>query len=211
MKRIVAIAWAVLGLASADAAPAQVGRSQRIKDANVATETELTTAGLAAETARALVARRPFKTAVEMNQFLLAQGLTAEKIAPVYQAVFVHVNLDAASRDEMLLIPGVGPRMAHEFEEYRPYTGGLVEFRKEIRKYVDSVEVARLEQYVFVPIKLNTGTDEDILSIPGLGRRMLREFKEYRPYDGIEKFRKEIGKYVDAKEVARLERFVVVK
>jgi hypothetical protein len=40
---------------------------------------------------------------------------------------------------------------------------------------------------------------------------MLREFKEYRPYDSIEKFRKEIGKYVDTKEVARLERFVVVK
>ena len=125
--------------------------------------------------------------------------------------MFVHVNLDQAPREEILLIPGVARRMSGEFLEYRPYTGGLPHFRREIGKYVDSAEVARLEQYVFVPIKLNTASDADMLTIPGLGQRMLREFKEYRPYDGIEKFRKEIGKYVDAKEVARLERFVVVK
>ncbi len=39
---------------------------------------------------------------------------------------------------------------------------------------------------------------------------MLREFKEYRPYTNIEQFRKEIGKYVDKKEVARLERYVTL-
>lgn len=71
-------------------------------------------------------------------------------------------------------------------------------------------EVARLEQYVFLLVNLNTGSDEDILSIPGAGKRMLREFKEYRPYTNIDQFRKEIGKYVDKKEVARLERYVTL-
>ena len=52
--------------------------------------------------------------------------------------------------------------------------------------------------------------DDDILSIPGVGRRMLHEFKEYRPYRGIEQFRREIGKYVDDREVARLERYVTI-
>jgi DNA uptake protein ComE-like DNA-binding protein len=70
--------------------------------------------------------------------------------------------------------------------------------------------VARLEQYVFVPVGLNSASDEDILTIPGLGPRMLREFREYRPYTNIEQFRREIGKYVDDGEVARLERYVVV-
>jgi hypothetical protein len=54
-------------------------------------------------------------------------------------------------------------------------------------------------------------TDEDILSIPGTGERTLREFKEYRPYTSIEQFRREIGKYVDQKEVARLERYVTLQ
>jgi len=40
---------------------------------------------------------------------------------------------------------------------------------------------------------------------------MLREFKEYRPYSDIERFRREIGKYVDKTEVARLEQYVAVK
>jgi hypothetical protein len=40
---------------------------------------------------------------------------------------------------------------------------------------------------------------------------MLREFKEYRPYKSIEQFRREIGKYVDKNELARLERYVTIK
>jgi radical SAM superfamily enzyme with C-terminal helix-hairpin-helix motif len=103
----------------------------------------------------------------------------------------------------------MGARMLHEFEEYRPYRS-LAVFQKEIAKYVNAAELARLEQYVFVPIDLNTASDADILSIPGLGNRMLREFKEYRPYKSMEQFRKEIGKYVNQQEVARLERYVVI-
>ncbi|HLG04894.1 MAG TPA: hypothetical protein VI383_02000, partial [Gemmatimonadales bacterium] len=123
--------------------------------------------------------------------------------------LFIAINLNGAPREEILLIPGVGNRMVREFLEYRPYDG-LARFRREIGKYVNAEEVARLEQYVFVPINLNTASDEDILSIPGVGPRMLREFKEYRPYPSIEKFRREIGKYVNAREVARLERYVMV-
>ena len=44
----------------------------------------------------------------------------------------------------------------------------------------------------------------------GIGSRMLREFKEYRPYDNIARFRREMGKYVDSTEVARLEQYVKV-
>jgi DNA uptake protein ComE-like DNA-binding protein len=64
---------------------------------------------------------------------------------------------------------------------------------------------------VFVPLNLNTASDSDLLTIPGLGPRMLREFKEYRPYKDIEQFRREIGKYVNKGEVARLERYVTLK
>ena len=49
-----------------------------------------------------------------------------------------------------------------------------------------------------------------MMLIPGLGPKMLHEFKEYRPYKAIAQFRREIGKYVDEKEVARLEGYVRV-
>jgi DNA uptake protein ComE-like DNA-binding protein len=62
-----------------------------------------------------------------------------------------------------------------------------------------------------VKININTATDAQILAIPGVGPRMLREFKEYRPYTSIEQFRREIGKYVDKAEVARLEQYIYIK
>jgi hypothetical protein len=37
--------------------------------------------------------------------------------------------------------------MVHEFKGYRPYRA-LAQFRREIVKYVDDEEVARLERYV---------------------------------------------------------------
>jgi len=78
-------------------------------------------------------------------------------------------------------------------------------------KYVDDTEVARMAQYVFVPIDLNTAIEEEILAIPGVGKRMAHEFEEYRPYSSMEQFRREIGKYVDDGEVARLERYVEIR
>jgi DNA uptake protein ComE-like DNA-binding protein len=188
---------------------AQVGRSQGVLEANTATEAQIAALPhMNAEMARALVAARPFLTTTQFDGFFLTR-LNLDQRKELYAKLFVHVNLNAASRDEIGLVPGIGPRMIREFLEYRPYRSIEV-FRREIGKYVDSTEVARYEQYVFVPMDINTASDDDLRTIPGLGPRMLREFKEYRPYRNIEQFRREIGKYVDANEVARLERYVFV-
>ena len=40
---------------------------------------------------------------------------------------------------------------------------------------------------------------------------MVHEFKEYRPWKSMAQFHKEIGKYVDEKEVRRLARYVVIQ
>jgi DNA uptake protein ComE-like DNA-binding protein len=68
----------------------------------------------------------------------------------LYARLWKPIDLNKASKEEMKLIPGVGDRMAHEFEEYRPWTS-IDQFRREIGKYVDKTEVARLEQYVSIP------------------------------------------------------------
>lgn len=59
-------------------------------------------------------------------------------------------------------------------------------------------------------LNLNTATEADFLSIPGMGNRMVREFLEYRPYTSIEQFRREIGKYVSDDQVAEYEQYVYV-
>jgi DNA uptake protein ComE-like DNA-binding protein len=155
------------------------------------------------------VAKRPFGTIVEFNTFVTGQGLTAQQTGELYAKAFIHVNLNTGTPEEIILIPGAGKRMVREFAEYRPWKA-WTQFDKEISKYVGQPETDRLKQYVFIPVKLNTATDADILSIPGAGNRMVREFKEYRPWKTKEQFEKEIGKYVNAKEVARLWRYVVI-
>jgi len=199
----------VLALGFSVAVRGQVGRSQGLVNPDLASEKELLALPhMNAAIVKGILERRPFLAMTDFNAFL-SQSLNKEQVETLYGKMFVQINLNTATDDEILMIPGTGKRMLREFKEYRPYKT-LARFRKEIGKYVDQKEVERLEQYVFVPISLNAASDEEILSIPGMGNRMLREFKEYRPYKNIEQFRKEIGKYVDKKEVARLERYVTL-
>ncbi len=158
--------------------------------------------------ADAIVAGRPYLNALALDNVVSAQ-LDETQRAELYGKLFRRINLNTAPESEILLIPGMNGRMAHEFEEYRPYTS-MDQFRREIGKYVSEEEVARLEQYVFIPAHLNEGTEEDFERIPGMTPKMVHEFEEYQPYENIEEFRREIGKYVDADEVARLESYVTL-
>jgi DNA uptake protein ComE-like DNA-binding protein len=208
MTRILALA---LALFLAVPAAAQVGKSLGVVDANTIAEAELAKLpGMTPAIAKAVVAARPFDSIVDLNKFLLGQKLTQEQANELYKHAFIHINLNTATPEEILLVPGAGKRMVREFGEYRPWKS-WAQFEKEIGKYVDAKEVARLAQYAFIPVNINTATDDDVMSIPGAGRRMVREFKEYRPWKTQAQFEKEIGKYVDAKEVKRLWRFVVIQ
>ncbi len=204
-----ALAAAVFLTVAPASVSAQVGKSVTIVDANAATEQQLSAIPqLTPALVKNILARRPFPSITELDA-LLGAALSEGQRTAVYGRLFVHLNLNTATREQILLIPNAGPRMVREFQEYRPYKA-LAQFHREIGKYVDDTELARLEQYVFVPIDLNIASDADIQTIPGVGARLLREFKEYRPYKAMEQFRREIGKYVDDKEVARLERYVTI-
>ena len=69
-----------------------------------------------------------------------------------------------------MLVPGMSRRMAHEFEEYRPYTS-IEQFRREIGKYVDDDEVARFERYVTFGLISRAAHGRPRLEVsPGTGR-----------------------------------------
>jgi DNA uptake protein ComE-like DNA-binding protein len=200
----------ISALALALPVAAQVGKNLNgVLDPNLATKEQLVTVpNVTPAIADAIVKGRPYADMLAVDK-VVAPLIPEAQRKDTYAKLFMPINLNAASREEILLVPGAGPRMTREFLEYRPYKA-LAQFEREIGKYVSKDEVARFEQYVFIPIDLNTATDADILTIPGLGQRMLREFKEYRPYQNIEQFRREIGKYVSKAEVARLERYVTI-
>ena len=126
-----------------EAAPQQAGLLNP-NDADA--EALMAVPGMTAELVDALIAARPFADMLEVDA-LLAESLDEAAREEAYRMVFLPLDLNAASEEEILLIPGVGDRMAHEFDEYRPYEA-IERFRAEIGKYVDEAEVARLEQYV---------------------------------------------------------------
>ena len=193
---------------ASDAPAEEAASSAVVVNPNLAGADELG-ALMSKELADAIMAQRPF-LGMDALHSVVSQHLGEEEVEKLYVQMFIPINLNTASEEEILLVPGVGKRMAHEFEEYRPYTA-IAQWRREMGKYVDDTEVARMEQYVFVPIDLNTATEDEILAIPGVGKRMAHEFEEYRPYSSMEQFRREIGKYVDDGEVARLERYVEIR
>ena len=209
--KVVAVCGAIL-LLSTTGPTAQVGKG--LVDPNSASEQDLTALpNMTPAIVKGIIGNRPFASQAAFNTFLTGQGLKPEQLTALYGKAFVHLNLNTTTAEEILMIPNIGKRMVHEFEEYRPYKS-LAQWRREIGKYFpnNAQEVTRMEQYVFVPINLNTATDEDILTIPGIGQRMLREFKEYRPYKSMEQWRREIGKYFpnNPKEVTRMERYVTI-
>ncbi len=208
--RLLSVATGMLATIALTVAPhAQVGAG--LADLNAVPEVTLATMpSMTPAIAKALVAARPFNTIVEANSFLLGQKLTQEQITPLYEKAFVHINLNTGTAPEILLIPRVAKRMTREFEEYRPWVS-MAQFDKEIGKYVGAEETNRLKQYVFIPLDLNTATDEQFKTIPNLGGNMLREFKEYRPWKTKAQFDKEIGKYVGPTETSRLWRFMTIK
>lgn len=128
--------------AAAEPAPAAAATL----DANTATAEQLASAGVPREAADAIVAGRPYATVVDLDA-RLRETLSEEAARAVLENVFVPVNLNTASREEIELIPGMTERMVHEFEEYRPYED-MNEFDREIGKYVDEAEVARFRNYV---------------------------------------------------------------
>jgi len=147
--RMIAGAFALLAvLMLAAPAGAQIGT---LVDPNTAAESELQQLpNMTPVIAKAMVEHRPFKSVVELNRFLLDQKLMPEQSKAFLAKAFVPINLNTGTREEFMLIPGVGARMAAEFAEYRPWKT-WAQFDKEIGKYVGQQQTDRFKPYVFIP------------------------------------------------------------
>lgn len=62
----------------------------------------------------------------------------------------VKLSANDATAEELQTIPGVGPEIAKEILEYRPYDPqtGPDKFRDELAKYIDDAEIERIMTYL---------------------------------------------------------------
>ena len=185
----------LVSMLAAAGAHAQVAKSLGVKDANTMTEAELAAVpNLTPAIAKAVVAKRPFGSITELNTLLLAQGLTAEQAMAVYPKAFVHINLNTATPEEILLVPGAGRRMVREFPEYRPWKT-WAQFDREIGKYVGGAENAqKLGQFTFIPMNANTAADADLMTVPGANQAFVDKVKKGRPFKTAADLEKALGR-----------------
>lgn len=189
---------------------AQVGKSITVADANAVAESELATyPHMTPAIAKALVAKRPFASIKDLNAFLLSQGLTQAQANEFYGKAFVHINLNTATSEEILLVPNAGKRMAHEFDEYRPWRN-YAQFNKEIGKYVGAEATAKLAQYTFIPIDANAAADDALMTIPGANAALVQKIKAGRPYKTVAELETALAKGANAADAKRVARFFVI-
>ena len=135
-----------------------------------------------------------------------------EAEAPAMEAPVPDAMLDpnTATPEQLASVPGLDSAVVAGLVAGRPYAD-MVGVNAALPGSFDKSVRDQIYARLWLPLDLNTATEEEMLLIPGVGPNMAEEFEEYRPYDSIERFRREIGKYVDPAEVARLERYVTIR
>ena len=196
-------------------ASAQLGKQMGLVDPNIAADSQLTRLALSAHAVHLIGEAKPILSPVKLDSVLAAAGMTAAQRKDLYGKMFLHVDLNRGTDAEFMLIPGMTAQTVAAIKAGRPWAS-FEAFRTAMGKTMNAAEVARVEQYLFIPIDLNTFTEPlmDTFAPIGVGtRRWKHEFAEYRPWTSEAQFRREIGKYVRAnpKEVDRLWRYVIIK
>ena len=140
---------------------------------------------------------------------------TAEETAAPDNAEEATVSADAvldpntATAEELAVIDGMTPELAEAIVAGRPYDSAMA-FNTKLMETLDEGAAATVRERVFVPINLNSASEDEIKLVPGMTDKMVHEFEEYRPYENMEEFDREIGKYVDEAEVARFRKYVTL-
>ncbi len=210
-----ALAAAALVVLGATSARAQLGRQQGLVEPNVAADsTLLKLPHVSADVVQAIKDAKPILSAVTFDSILAAKGVAKPQRAELYGKAFVHVDVNRGTDAELLLIPGVDAAKLRTIKAGRPWKS-FEQFDAELAKGSNATEAARIEQYLFIPIELNTFTPEIMDSFASIGvgtRQWKREFAEYRPWTSMEQFEREIGKYVRSRptELKRLQRYVII-
>lgn len=102
-------------------------------------------------------------------------------------AAVARINVNTADEETLKGIPGVTERMAHEFDEYRPYVS-ISQFRVEIGKYVDEATIAGYEQHIYVPIQFNDCDAATLMQVPGIDSAIAEQLIAGRPFASAASF-----------------------
>ena len=125
------------------------------------------------------------------------------------EEALVVLDANTATLEQLTEVAGVSPELADAIVAGQPYAD-VVALNEVLTANLSAEEASAVLVNVFVPVDLNDQSEEAVALIPGMTDRMIHEFEEYAPYEDVAEFDREIGKYVDEEEVARLRTYVTL-
>ena len=134
----------------------------------------------------------------------------SEVEAPAF-ATAALIDPNSASEEVLAAIPGLSDAAVTAILDARPFATPSA-MDAAIGDTLDEEGRKMVYALVFVKVGLNSGAEADYKLIPSTmsPRKLAHEFEEYRPYESMEQFSREMSKYVSDEEVAYLERFVML-
>ena len=183
---------------------------------NTATEDQFRTIpGVGDQMVREFFEYRPYTGIAQFRQEI-GKYVDERQVAAYERYVFAPV--DSASVDAATLqqLPGLSEESAADLAGVGPYDSTDA-FLTALGQRVSAKQLVLANDYLvtatgtdatWIKFNLDTATEAQLRTIPGVGDQMLREFLEYRPYSGIQEFRQEIGKYVDEAQVTAYEAYL---
>lgn len=185
---------------------------------NAATDARFRTIpGVGDQMVREFLEYRPYASIAQFRGEL-GKYVAPEQVAAYERYVFVPVDPNQADAATLQQLPGVDATIAESLIGGRPFDTVetfLTALGQAVAPEQAAVAAAYLapaatETATWIKYNLNVATPEQFQTIPGIGERMVDEFREYRPYASIAQFRGEIGKYVEPEEVTAFEAYLFV-
>ena len=121
------------------------------------------------------------------------------------------INPNEASAAQLASVDGLNDTDVAAILAGRPFSS-MSSLHAIISNGKEASELKDLYGRLFIKVGLNTGAEEDYKLIPSTlsPRHLAHEFDEYRPYNSLDDFVREMKKYVSDAEVENLKRYVTL-
>lgn len=162
-------------------------------------------------------AAEPVAETAEAVEEAAAEEAPAKEEAPAdaeSTAAFPTADLidpNAATEEVLAAVPGMTEAAAAAIVAGRPFATPT-EMDAAIGDALNADGRKAVYAQVFIKVGLNSGAEDDYKLIPSTLRpgHLAHEFEEYRPFESMEQFSREMSKYVSDEEVVYLTRFVTL-
>ena len=151
------------------------------------------------------VAQEPSRAEIRAQRMAVSEA-TDFNMSPL-------LDPNTATQAQLSAVEGLSAAQVQAILDGRPFATPT-ELHAAIGNGMEYVDMFDIYSAVFVKVNINRGETEDYMMIPTTltPEHIAREVNEYRPYRDLEAdFSREMMKYVSPKEVAFLERFVVLE